>query len=157
MYSFDTNVFMDWWIRRYPPDVFPCVQKAMESLAASGKLFSPSRVYDEINQIGPRGLQQWARKNNNIFVPHDSQLQTEATTIQFSYPDLIDNTSPHDEADRWIIALAKIKGFTVVTHETSVHKKKNPPRKMFIPDVCTAMGIKCIEFLELLRIEKYVF
>jgi len=30
MYSFDTNVFMDWWDRRYPPDIFPSVQKAME-------------------------------------------------------------------------------------------------------------------------------
>lgn len=157
MYSLDTNVFMDWWIRRYPPDVFPSVQKAMESLAASQKIFSPLRVLDEINRVGSRGLKQWAKANKNIFVPHDTQLQTEANNIQFTYPDLIDTTTPHDEADRWIIALAKIKGYTVVTHETSARTKKNPPRKMYIPDVCDAMKIHSIEFLELLRNEKLMF
>ena len=157
MYSVDTNVFMDWWIRRYPPDVFPSVQKAMEGLAVSGKIFAPVRVHDEINSVGSSGLKQWAKSNKNIFLPHDIQLQTEANNIQFVYPDLIDATTVYDEADRWIIALAKVKGFTVVTHETSVHKKKNPPRKLYVPDVCKAMNVQCIEFLDLLRNEKLIF
>jgi len=29
MYVIDTNVFLDWWERRYPPDVFPSVQRQM--------------------------------------------------------------------------------------------------------------------------------
>ena len=157
MYSIDTNVFIDWWTRRYPPDVFPSVQRAIDGLAASGKIFAPERVLDEINFVGSSTLKQWAKNNKNIFAPHDTQLQTEANSIQFTYPDFIDTTTPYDEADRWIIALAKVKGYIVVTHETSVRQKKNPPRKLFIPDVCRAMNVRCIEFLELLRNEKFVF
>lgn len=129
----------------------------MEGLVASGKIFAPIRVQDEINSVGSSGLKQWAKTNKNIFLQHDTQLQTEANNIQAAYPDLIDTTTTYDEADRWIIALAKIKEFTVVTHETSVHKKKNPLRKLYVPDVCRAMNVHCIEFLELLRQEKLTF
>lgn len=157
MYSIDTNVFMDWWERRYPPDVFPSVQKAIEDLVSAGKLFAPERVREEINSVGSSALKQWIKNNKNIFVPHGTQLQTEANQIIFDYPDLVDTTTIHDEADRWVIALAKIKKCKVVTHETSVRSKKKPDRKLYMPDVCSAMKVPCIEFLDLLRQEKLSF
>lgn len=157
MYSIDTNIYIDWWDSRYPPDIFPSVEKAMDALATSGKIIAPSIVHDEINHVGSKDLKQWAKNNKNIFVPHDTILQTEANNIQAMYPDLIDVTASYDEADRWLIALAKIKGIPVVTHETPARKKKNPRRKMFIPDVCSAMSIPCITFVELLRTEKLAF
>jgi hypothetical protein len=115
---------MDWWTRRYPPDVFPSVQKAMEELASSGKIFAPVRVHDEINSVGAGGLKQWASANKNIFVSHDTVLQAEANKIQFDYPDLIDTTSPYDEADRWIIALAKKKGLQSLLTKPQFVKRK---------------------------------
>ncbi len=148
---------MDWWERRYPPDVFPSIQKAIEGLISQDKLYAPERVLEEINRFGSPKLKLWAKNYKRIFLPHDEKLQEEASEIQFNYPDLIDNTSPYDEADRWVIALARIKNWTVITHETSAHKKKNPIRNLFIPDVCNAMKIPCIEFLELLRKEKLSF
>jgi AhpD family alkylhydroperoxidase len=157
VYSVDTNVFIDWWERRYPPDVFPSVQKAMERLSQGGLLFAPERVHEEIDASGSKGLKAWAKQNKSIFLPHDQQLQAEAQSIQFAYPDLIDNNSPHDEADRWVIAVAKIKGCPVVTHETAARAKKKPERSLFIPDVCKAMNIQCIELLELMRQQKWTF
>ncbi len=157
LYSIDTNIFIDWWVRRYPTDVFPSVKKAIEELINQGKLFAPERVLEEINHVGSNPLKVWAKSYKHIFLSHDVNLQAEANEIQFNYPDLIDNTSPFDEADRWIIALAKLKGWTVITHETSARKKKNPLRNLYIPDVCNAMKIPCKEFLELLRIEKLSF
>lgn len=157
VYSVDTNVFMDWWMRRYPPDVFPSVQKAIENLAASGKLFASERVREEIEASASRELKTWAKNNKAIFVPHDPQIQTEANQIQYDYPDLIDTTSPFDEADRWVIAVAKVRGCTVVTHETSVRLKRKPDRNLYIPDVCRAMKIPCIELIELMRQENWSF
>lgn len=157
VYSVDTNVFMDWWQRWYPPDVFPSVQKAMEGLVTSEKIIAPARVHEEINRVASRGLKDWAKINKSIFVPHDPEIQTEAMKILYNYEGLIDTTSPEDEADRWVIALAKVKGLTVVTHETSVRLKKKPERSLYIPDVCSAMKIPCIELLELMRREKWSF
>jgi hypothetical protein len=133
----------------------------MEALAKQGKLFAPERVSEEIQQVGSKGLQNWAKQHKSIFIPHDPALQAESQNIQFAYPDLIDNTTPFDEADRWVIALAKIKGFKVVTHETTYAAKKKggqkPPRTLYIPDVCKAMTLPCIEFIELMRAEKWKF
>jgi len=157
VYSVDTNVFIDWWERRYPPDVFPSVQKAMDLLSRGGQLHAPERVQEEIDASGSKGLKVWAKQNKSIFLPHDPQLQAEAQRIQFAYPDLIDNNSPYDEADRWVIALASIKKYSVVTHETSVRVKRKPERKLFIPDVCVALNIPCIELLELMRQQKWTF
>ncbi|NWF89926.1 MAG: DUF4411 family protein [Ignavibacteriaceae bacterium] len=158
MYSIDTNIYVDWFDRRYPPDIFPSVLKAIEELINQKKIFSPARVLEEINSnVGSKELRSWAKNHKQIFLQHDEKLQEEAIDIQFKYPDLIDNTTPYDEADRWIIALAKIKGWTVVTHETSVGAKKKPLRNLYIPDVCDKMSIPCIEFLGLLRKEKLVF
>lgn len=157
MYSVDTNIFIDWWERRYPPDVFPSIQKAIESLATSARFVAPERVREEIEASGSKGLKTWAKNNKAIFVPHDTQIQTEANQIQYAYPDLIDTGTPFDEADRWVIALARVKGFTVVTHETSVKVKKRPDRKLYIPDVCRSMNIPCIELIELMRREKWSF
>jgi hypothetical protein len=157
LYSVDTNVFMDWWIRRYPPDVFPGVLKEMERLVAAGKLFAPERVREEIERYGSRELKNWAKDNKSVFLPHDSDTQTEAMKILYTYEDLIDKTSVEDEADRWVIALAKVKSFTVVTHETAVRRKRRPERKLYIPDVCKQMNIPCIEFIELMRLERWSF
>ena len=157
MYSIDTNIFIDWWERRYPIDVFPSVKKAIEELINQGKLFAPERVFEEINHVGSAPLKTWAKSHKQIFLPHDVHLQEEANEIQFKYPDLIDNTTPFDEADRWIIALAKLKGWVVITHETSVKSKRKPDRNLYIPDVCNDMKIPCKEFLDLLRIEKLSF
>ena len=158
MYSVDTNIFVDWWERRYPPDVFPCVQKAMELLVSQDKLLAPERVLEEIiGNVGSKDLQNWAKQHKSIFVPHETDLQLEAQQILIDYPDLIDTTTPFDEADRWVIALAKINNFVVVTHETSVREKKNPLRKLYIPDVCRLLGIRCVEFLELMRMEGWNF
>lgn len=157
MYSVDTNVFLDWWDRRYPPDVFACVKKSIEQLIAENKIFAPERVLEEIESVGSSGLIQWVKQHKKIFVQHDTRLQEEAQKIQFRYPDLIDTTTPYDEADRWIIALANIQKLIVVTHETYARKKKNPERKLYIPDVCKSMNIRCIELLALMRNEQWHF
>jgi len=129
----------------------------MQHIASDGKLVAPERVHEEINRVGSRGLRDWAKTNKAIFIPHDPEIQTEAMKILYSYEGLIDMTSAEDEADRWVIALAKVKGFSVVTHETSAKLKKKPERSLYIPDVCNAMKIPCIELLELMRREKWTF
>jgi Domain of unknown function (DUF4411) len=157
MYSIDTNIYLDWWVRRYPEDLFPTYRVNVEGLITAGKWNAVERVLDEINHVGTGPLKVWAKVQPGQFIKHDRALILEAKSIITSYPGLIDPYASHDEADRYVIALAKIKGWTVVTHETPARSKKNALRTHFIPDVCWAVGVPCIDLLELMRREKWSF
>jgi hypothetical protein len=100
-------------------------------------------------------LKDWAKKNKKIFAPHDVAMKQEAIKIQNAFPGLIDPTAIHDKADRWIIAMTKYNGYIVVTHETPAKSKRKPPRSHYIPDVCIALKVPCINLLELMRREKW--
>jgi len=138
-------------------DVFPGIEPQMNALAGNGRLRAPVRVRDEIEQVGSEGLRGWAQNNNGIFVPHDEVLQTEANAIQAAHPELLDADAQHDEADRYVIALARLQGRTVVTYETPAAKKVRARGRKFIPDVCDALGVECIDLLEVMRREQWTF
>ncbi len=157
MYVIDTNIFIDWWERRYPPDVFPSVQRQVEGLVSAKKMCAPQMVQDEINHVASLALRAWASANRQLFLPHDAQVQQEAASILNRFPGFIDPYATYDEADRWVIALAKCKGYTVVTHETSAKSKRRPPRPSYIPDVCLALTVPCIDLVGLMRREKWAF
>ena len=157
VYCIDTNIFLDWWSRRYPPDLFPSVKANIEALVTAGKVAAPERVKDEINHVGDPALRTWAKSQSGLFLPHDTALQAEANRIQTKYPGMIDPLAVHDEADRYLVALAKIKGWIVVTHETPARTKRRPPRSHYIPDVCTGERVLCIDLVDMMRREKWSF
>lgn len=129
----------------------------MDALAGSAIICAPERVWEEIQHVGSRELVIWAKANRKMFHPHDATLQMEANAIQAKYPGLIDPRAIHDEADRYLIALARLRGFAVVTHETAAHTKKHPPRSHYIPDVCVGEAIRCLTFVELMREQRWSF
>ena len=53
-----------------------------------------------------------------------------------------------DGADGWVIAYAKAKGCVVVTQEGS---HPDARATIFIPDVCEAFSIECIDTFKMLR------
>jgi hypothetical protein len=81
------------------------------------------------------------------------QLLTDAQAIQNQFAGLRDPKAEHEEADAYVIALAKQHGGIVVTQETSAAEKRNPKRTHYIPDVCRELGIPCISLLGLMRRE----
>jgi hypothetical protein len=128
MYSFDTSVFMDWQARFYPPDVFISLVAKIEGLVVAGQCSAVRLVKEEIDAVGTPELRAWAKKNPALFVTLDPQVQAEAANIESKYPDLIDPKSLYQSADAYVIALAKVKGGTVVSQETSAAEKKNAKR-----------------------------
>ena len=147
MYSIDTNIYLDWWVRRYPDDIFPTYCGQVEALIAAGKWNAVERVADEINHVGTAALKTWAKANRVQFIKHDGPLIAESKAITTAYSVLLDPYASHDEADRYVIALAKLKEWTVVTHETPARSKKHALRTHFIPDVCRGMNIPYIDLL----------
>lgn len=157
MYSFDTSVFMDWQARYYPPDIFTSMVTKIEGLITDGSCSAVQLVKEEIDAVGTPELRAWVKKNPSLFAPLDPLVQVEAASIESRYPDLMDPKSPYQSADAYVIALAKVKGGTVVSQETSAAEKRSAKRTHYIPDVCRDLGIPCINLLGLMRRENWNF
>ena len=50
IYCIDTSSIFEWYVRTYPPSIFPSLPERMEALIADGRLRSPKAVMDEIRQ-----------------------------------------------------------------------------------------------------------
>jgi len=158
IYSFDTSTFMDWQARYYPLDVFPSVQRAVESLVSSGRGTAIDVVLEEILAVGTPELGAWAKGQAGLFVPLEPDIQEDAARIQAKYPDLMDAGKTYEDADAYVIALAMNReSGIVVSQETSAAEKRNPKKSHYIPDVCRDLGVPCINLLGLMRREKWAF
>lgn len=111
---------------------------------------------EELDKVGTAGLKQWTDARASIFV-RTGELLAPALTIQGQFPGLLDPKAEFEEADAYVIALAKLREGIVVTQETPAAEKRNPRRTHFIPDVCRDLGIPCINLLGLMRREGWRF
>lgn len=156
IYSIDTNVLMDWQSRYFPTDVFSSLITCVDDLITQERWISPKIVQEELEAVGTPELTKWAKARPGVFVPLEEVL-AEALSIQARFPGLIDTKAEYEEADAYIIALAKLRDGVVVTQETPASEKRNPKRTHFIPDVCRELGLPCISFLGLMRREGWKF
>ena len=152
IYSVDSSSLMDWQARYYPSDVFMTLVARVDALISGNRFIAPVLVREEIGAVGTTGLNDWADARSEIFVP-TVQLLADAQGIQNQFTGLRDPKAEYEEADAYVIALAKQHGGIVVTQETSAAEKRNPKRTHYIPDVCRELGIPCISLLGLMRRE----
>lgn len=147
---------MDWQGRHFPPDVFPGLVDQVDTLIAGGRFIAPALVKEEVGAVGTTDLIAWTENHAGIFVP-TAAILAEAQVIQNQFAGLSDPRAEYEEADAYVIALARMRGGTVVTQETPAAEKRNPKRTHFIPDVCRELGISCISLLGLMRREGWKF
>lgn len=152
IYSVDTSSFMDWQARYYPSDVFASIVGRADGLITANRLLSPALVREELEAVGTGELIAWTDAHKTIFVP-TAELLVEAHAIQNRFPGLRDPKAEYEEADAYVIALAKLRDGIVISQETPAAEKHNPKRSHYIPDVCREMGIPCFNLLGLMRRE----
>lgn len=152
LYAIDTNVLMEWQFRAYPTDIFASLVSHVDALIAEGRFLAPDLVEEELGAVGTAELTAWAKTRPGMFVSL-AEVLVEAQSIQNRFPGLRDPKAEYEEADAYVIALAKLRDGVVVTQETSAAEKKNPKRTHFIPDVCRELGLPCISLLGLMRKE----
>ena len=158
VYSIDTSALMTWYFRRYPPEVFPGLVPLMEKLIAAGRLRASEYVLIELG--GKKDvLHDWAVAQHDFFIKTDSDVSVRAANLIKAYPLLTDPTALRPiQADPYVVALAASRqDWIVVTQETYAKTKTSGKRKnrTYIPDVCVTEKIPCIDFLEMMRIEKW--
>lgn len=152
VYAIDTSVLMDWQVRYYPTDIFISLIAKVDLLHKEGRFFIPAIVKEELDVVGSEELTAWAKARSGLIVPI-KELITEAQNIQNRFPGMRDPKAEYEEADAYVIALAKLRDGVVVTQETSAAEKRAPKRSHYIPDVCRELGVSCISFLGLMRRE----
>jgi hypothetical protein len=156
IYAVDSSSLMDWQGRFYPTDVFKGLAERIEELVGEARFLAPALVQEEVDKIGTTELAEWVGRHQDMIVP-TAQVLTQAQVIQRQFAGLLDPKAEYEEADAYVIALARLRGGTVITQETSASEKRNPKRSHYIPDVCRELGIPCISFLGLMRREGWRF
>ncbi|MDH4129556.1 MAG: DUF4411 family protein [Spirochaetota bacterium] len=145
-YCIDTSAIIDPWRNRFPPDIFPSIWQEIDNLIINNQLKAPREVYNELENQDDEIL-EWAKNHkNNLFIDLDEYEQSLVIDILNKFPKLIDYNKTKPDADPFIIALAKSKGYTVVTMERpgSFEYPK-------IPFVCKDYNVRCINILEFIR------
>ncbi|MDQ7827015.1 MAG: DUF4411 family protein [Candidatus Eremiobacteraeota bacterium] len=152
MYTIDTSSIIHGWHEAYPKDAFPALWQKIEELIDDGKLIAIEEVILELEKKEDV-LHKWAIKQEKLCVPIDIDIQKEVREILKSHKRLLDTRKNRSGADPFVIALAKVRKCTVITNE----KKTSSQEKPHIPDVCEKLGIRCINLLELILEQGWIF
>jgi hypothetical protein len=150
-HCFDSSSYIECWTRFYPPDVFPGLWDRLDGLADADGLFSPREVLVEL-EMKEDGLPDWVRQRPKILVELDEEVQEAVRAILAAYPLLVKATAQRTEADAFVIAVAEVRGLTVVSQE-----KPGSAARPQIPDVCAARGVPCIDVLQFIRDQGWTF
>lgn len=149
--------------RRYPIDVFPTLWKNIEALIEKRLLISPHEVLNEISAKDD-SLKKWAIKQNKFFKELDEEQKRVVIQILKKYPSLGRPDSETAVADPFVIALAVEMGSDpqktldpVIKERIIVTEEKLRGNKVKIPLVCNEYDIKCIDIIEMCRVEGWKF
>lgn len=115
-------------------------------LIAEERLCLPLEVVEEI-RVDDEVWNHLHSHENAIRLQSEERYLLRAGIVASEHPQLARLRSKKTRADPFVIAVADIEGFTVVTDEG----KRYPNRK--IPTVCRKRGIKCVSLEEMLEAE----
>ena len=151
-YCFDTSSFVNPWAKWYPYDTFPSIWQNLDRLIESESIIASEEVFRETEKQAD-DLHDWLKKRQQIFVPVNEDIQTATIEILTKFPNLVNYNKQRSQADPFVIATAIVYRKTPVTEETPSQSITKPR----IPNVCQHFGLEYINFLELMKREKWRF
>lgn len=153
MYLLDSNIYINFYDRYYRMTFFPTFWMRLVNILNS-KVVIPDIVVSETYQ--DENFSKWLKDNyKGDYLKHGEFAQSWSEVINY-----VDSCGYYKSeaimsdrgwgnvriADPWLIAIAKEKGYTIVTDEIKNPNLnlKNPSKSVKIPDVCHGMGVRCI-------------
>jgi hypothetical protein len=149
----DANVLISAHRSYYAFDICPGFWDAVKAGHAAGGMFSTQRVLAELRRGGD-ALQDWVEAE----LPEGFFLDDAALEVVSEYSPMMRWVQSRDfhtsaktkfanDADGWLVAMAKCDGYTLVTHEVRSDAKAKVP----MPNVCDEFGVIYCNTYEMLR------
>jgi hypothetical protein len=145
-FCFDTSALLDAWVRHYPPDVFPTIWERMDQAARAGEIFVIEEVVTELKRKDD-GIYKWVEERESMIVSIETDIQSCLVEIMKKYPRLVDTKKNRSGCDPWVIALARVRGLSVVSAEKASGSLIKPK----IPDVCKDLTVPYVEVVDFFR------
>jgi hypothetical protein len=160
LYIFDSSAFIT--INRfYPFSLVPDLWDKLSSMIKDRRIISHKFVLEEINPKteNPDFLGNWVSDKVDIFKPITREQTNYVAEILGKFPKLIDYKKEKDQADPWIIALARELNEQPSLFETEVivvsQESKTSPHK--IPAACKYFDIKHENLFDLFKSKNWIF
>jgi hypothetical protein len=157
-YLLDSNIFIT-SEHQIPMDVFPSFWGEMGHLLESGTAVLHQTVFEELKRHkdplvpwirGLEGVKPFPSSQRTI----DRYLEVCEWASQQDYTRLaLREFKADSRADAWLCAEAWASDMTLVTYEAH----SNSPNKVKIPDVCSGLGIKCMNGFDFMRAQGFRF
>lgn len=151
VYCVDTSSLIAAWQERYPIENFPNFWDRMDALISAERLIAPVEVLIEMKKKSEE-LHAWLKARQWMFRELDDAVQIEAAKVLVQFPRLVGEKKLRTSADPFVIALARVEGLALVTDEKPTGSMSRPN----IPDVCSALSMKTIGVLDLIKAEQWV-
>lgn len=155
IYVFDNTSLSK--LKHYFPNVFKSVWNGLDQLVGSGEMISTREVWNELERGSPHPhTQPWFKAHHNMFkVPQAEELRFVASIFSVSHFHALIGTKQRlngtPVADPFVIALAKVRGGTVVTEE------EFKPNAAKIPNVCDHFNVQCINLETFMHRQEWNF
>jgi len=111
-------------------------------------------VYNDIEKRDD-DLFEWCRdRKDAVFIEIDDAIQEHVARIMANYPRLVDTRKGLSNSDPFVIGLAMCRdpAMTVISQE-----KGGTVGKPKLYSVCQAEGVRCLDLLELIQEQGWVF
>lgn len=138
LFSLDTSSLINGQRDLLPPAVFASFWDNVEAMIDAGVVRAVDQVREELARRDD-AVTAWAEARSGLFVPLDEEVLAATKKILAVHKKLIGAGKGRSGADPFVIALALVRGGTVVTEEHSTGRIDKPK----IPDVCNALGVPC--------------
>lgn len=158
-YILDTNIFVNALRITYPMDHFPSYWSYLLELFENETIYLSDEVKREIFKIEDE-LKDWIVDNKEKITIISSSSNLDIIAFNTKIMNYIQSNPQYkpaakldfaSAADSWIIAQDFCLGYTVVTNEKS---SKDSQKKIYIPDICSEFGVRCISSTQFI-IEAY--
>jgi hypothetical protein len=137
VYSLDTSALLDGLERYYPESAFPALWERVDDLIADGQLVASEEVVEEAGKKDALAKAWFEERDAALFVvPTDADIAGRVQAILMAHPRLVKEMKGRNRADAFVIAVAQVRGATVVTGEGADGNDNRPK----IPYICGQMG-----------------
>lgn len=156
IYILDTSTWIDLF-QRYPKDVFSGLWTNIENLIKKQRILSPKQVLKELEQGADDELTKWCKTKNRMFLDSNSIVIGYAIEVIHNYPNLVNPYATREEADPFIIALARSLESNLTSSTPVIVTEENATKADRIPYVAQKYGLSSLKLIGMFQAEKWKF